>query len=76
VAELNCSGLGGPLGVPDRVRNTKLTHSIPPRISPWHAGFRVMPSTGSSDRLPMVSAAHQSRAAQLRPWNCFTQPGG
>jgi len=37
VAELNCSGLGGPVGVPDRVRNTKLTYPIPPRISPRHA---------------------------------------
>ncbi len=38
VAELNCSGLGGPGGgVPDRVRNTKLTYPIPPRISPRHA---------------------------------------
>jgi hypothetical protein len=32
--------------------------------------------TGSSDRLSTVSAAHQSRASQRRPWNCFTQPGG
>ncbi len=46
VAELNCSGFGGPMGVPDRVRNTKPTYSNPPRISPWHAGFRVMPLTG------------------------------
>jgi hypothetical protein len=76
VAELNCSGFGGPMGVPDRVSNTKLTYSNPPRISPWHAGFRVMPLTGSSDRLSTVSAAHQSRASQRRPWNCFTQPGG
>ncbi len=30
----------------------------------------------SSDRLPMVSAAHQSRASQRRRWNCFTQPCG
>jgi len=37
VAELNCSGFGGPVGVPDRVRNTKLTYPIPPRISPRHA---------------------------------------
>jgi hypothetical protein len=37
MAELNCSGLGGPLGVPDRVRNTKLTYPVPPRISPRHA---------------------------------------
>jgi len=64
------------MGVPDRVRNTKLTYSNPPRISPWHIGFRVMPLTGSSDRLSMVSAAPQSPASQLWPLNCFTQPGG
>ena len=37
VAELNCSGFGGLVSVPDRVRSTKLTYPIPPRISPRHA---------------------------------------
>ena len=56
MAGLNCSGFGGPMG-PDWVRNTKLTYSTPPGISPWHAGFRVVPLTGSSGRLSMASAA-------------------
>ena len=76
VAGLNCSGFGGPIGRPERVRKAKLTYSVPPRIWFWHVGLSVVPAIGSSDRLSMFSAAHQARGSQLEPLNCFTQPGG
>ena len=41
-----------------------------------HVGFSVVPLIGSSDRLSIVIAAHQSRASQLWLLNCLTQPGG
>src|SRR2546430_17140403 len=47
----NCSGLGGPSGLPLRVRNAKLMYSIPPRNRDWHDGLRVEPLIGVSDRL-------------------------
>ena len=53
VAEPNCSGLGGPASVPDRVRNTKLTYPIPPRISPRHAA----PADGRGEQNPRGAPA-------------------
>ncbi len=76
VAGSNCSGLGGPIGLPDRVRNAKFTYSVPPRIWLRHVGLISVPLIGSSDRLSMVIAAHQALGSQLWLANCFTQPGG
>src|SRR6266566_5509663 len=76
VAALNCSGFGGPIGVPLLVKKAKFTYSVPPRIDCLHVGLIAVPFTGSWDRLSIVSAAHQSRASQLWLANCFTQPGG
>src|SRR5262245_54020881 len=76
VAGLNCSGFGAPMGLPEWVRNAKLTYSIPPRIELWQDLFRFRPLIGSSDNLSIVSAAHQLCASQLWLANCFTQPGG
>ncbi len=76
VAGLKFSGFGGPTGVPDLVRKAKLTYSTPPRIEFWHAGLSVVPLIGSSDRLSMFRAAHQSCASQLWLLNWLTQPGG
>src|SRR5215472_13328874 len=76
VRGLNCSGLGGPIGLPECVRKAKFTYSVPPRISPVHVGLSVVPLTGSSDRLSIVIAAHHCRGSQLEPSNCFSQPGG
>ena len=42
----------------------------------WQVSFSVAPATGSSERLSMFIAAHQSRASQLKLLNCLTQPGG
>src|SRR5260370_4346198 len=75
-AALNCSGFGGPIGLPERVRKAKLTYSVPPRIWFRHVELSTVPATGSSDRLSMFSAAHQSRGSQLWLLNCLTQPGG
>ena len=41
-----------------------------------HVGLSVVPLIGSSDRLSMFMAAHQSRASQLSLLNWLTQPGG
>ena len=64
-AELNRSGLGGPAGVPDRVRNTKLTYPIPPRISPRHAarltaGRRAEPLGAPRGRVAAGPASGQT----------------
>ena len=63
VAELNCSGLGGPAGVPDRVRNTKLTYPIPPRISPRHAA----PADGRLASRPRGAPRAGGGRARKRP---------
>src|SRR5215469_6928354 len=76
VAGLKSSGFGGPIGLPDFVRNAKLTYSVPPRISFRQVEFKSVPLIGSSERLSMVSAAHQSTGSQLWLLNCSTHPGG
>jgi hypothetical protein len=54
------------MGVPDWVRNARLTYSIPPRISPWHVRFKVVPLTGSSGGLSTVSASPGRRSPGRR----------
>src|SRR5213080_1356809 len=76
VAGSNWSGLGGPNGLPSRVRNAKLTYSTPPSTCDWQGELRVVPLIGFSDRLSMVRAAHHLVASQLKPANCGIQPGG
>src|SRR5450755_3886663 len=76
VASVEFTGLGGPpgCGLPFRVMNAKLTYSTPTR--PAQVEFWAVPAFGSSDRLSMLSAAHQWYASQLLPGGHSTQPRG
>src|SRR5579859_21547 len=74
VANVALTGLAGAWEVPLFVTNAKLTYSSP--VMAAQVEFRVVPLTGSSDRLSMLSAAHHLVASQLFPAGHVTQPGG
>ena len=68
------SGSGEACGTPLLVMKAKLTGSMPAFFR--HCSFCVVLSTCESERLSIVSAAHQLIASQLTPGSHGVQPGG